>query len=94
MLELATNTTWGDTCASGPSGLKLPPDGVPGLADIMAAIAYFQGDHVAPLTWLDIWDFFGAGVPDQVVGLADIMGAIAGFQGAPYPGDGPLGCSP
>ena len=92
VLELHTNSTWGDTVTSGPGGLMLPPDGVNGLADIMAAIAYFQGDHVAPLTWLDIWDSFGAGVPDQTVGIGDIMSGIGGFQGDPYPGDGPLDC--
>jgi hypothetical protein len=91
-LALRTNTTWGDTCASGPGGLKIPPDGIPGLADIMAAISYFQGTPVAPLTWLDIAPSLGNDCPDQIVALADIMAAIGGFQGEPYPGNGPLGC--
>ena len=93
VLDLRTNTTWGDTVTSGTGGLLVPPDGVPGLADIMAAIAYFQGDtSVAPMTWLDIAPSTSSSEPDQVVGLGDIMAAIAGFQGDPYPGLGPLNC--
>lgn len=93
-LMLCTNSTWGDTVTTGPGGLLLPADGVCGLADIMAAIAYFQGDLVAPLTWLDIAPSTLKNKPDQVVGLGDIMGAIAGFQGSPYPGGlGPKDCS-
>ena len=55
----------------------------------MAAIAYFQGDFVAPLTWLDIAPSTGFLPPDQVVGLGDIMGAIGGFQGSSDTGLGP-----
>jgi len=89
-LTLYTNTTWGDTVGAAPPGS--PADGNVGLADIMAAIAYFQGQTPAPLTWLDIAPSNGAGIPDQSVGLADIMGAIGGFQGQQYPGLGPLNC--
>ena len=78
---------------SGPGGLLVPPDGVPGLADIMAAISYFQGDTTtAPMTWLDIAPSSDADNPDQIVSLGDIMACIGGFQGQPYPGNGPLNC--
>ena len=94
VLVLHTPSTWGDTVSgSGPS--MSPPDGVVGLADIMSAIAYFQGDTtIAPLTWVDIAPSTWDDSPDQVVGLLDIMGAICGFCGCEYSGDGPLGCSP
>lgn len=91
-LVLHTPSTWGDTVAHCSGGQCEPPDGVPGLADIMTAIGLFQGDHVAPITWLDIAPSGGSDTPDQHVGLADIMGCIAGFQGEPYPGVGPLAC--
>jgi len=92
-LALHTPSVWGDTVTSGPGGVFLPPDGVPGLADIMAAVAYFQGDTtIAPLTWLDIAPSSGSDTPNQSVGLADIMACVAGFQGELYPGDGPSGC--
>jgi hypothetical protein len=89
---LHTPSVWGDTVSPSLGVVCKPPDGIVGLADIMAAIREFQGVDVAPLTWLDIAPSTGSSVPDQVVGLGDIMGAIGGFQGDPYPGLGPLNC--
>jgi hypothetical protein len=90
-LELHTPGFWGDT-VSGSGSPASPPDGVSGLIDIMSAIGMFQGNPVAPITWLDIAPSTGSATPDQVVGLGDIMGCIAGFQGEPYPGFAPLDC--
>jgi hypothetical protein len=91
-LALHTPSVWGDTVSPSLGVVCKPPDGIVGLADIMAGIRKFQGTDVAPLTWLDIAPSSGSSVPDQVVGLGDIMGAIGGFQGDPYPGLGPLNC--
>lgn len=91
-LALRTNSTWGDTVSTCVGDVCQPANGVPGLDDIMAAITYFQGTPVAPITWLDIAPSAGLGHPDQIIGLDDIMGCINGFQGGSYPGSGPLGC--
>jgi len=92
-LALHTPSVWGDMVSTCAGNVCLPPDGVPGLADVMAVIAYFQGDTtIVPLTWLDIDPSMGSSRPDQVIGVGEIMACIAGFQGEPYPGLGPLNC--
>lgn len=93
VLELRTNTTWGDMVSTCQADVCRPPNGLVGLDDIMAAIGYFQGTiGLAPLTWLDIAPSQGCSNPDQIVGLDDIMSSIAGFQGEAYPGLGPADC--
>ena len=91
-LVLHTSSVWGDVVSTFNGNVCLPPDGIPGLADIMAAIERYQGNPVAPITWLDIAPSDGSDAPDQSVGLGDIMACIDGFQGQSYPGDGPSDC--
>jgi hypothetical protein len=69
-----------------------PPDGVPGLSDVQAAINYYNGNPGAPITWVDIDPSNGDQCPDQNIGIGDILKAIDGFQGNPYPGNGPKNC--
>jgi formylglycine-generating enzyme required for sulfatase activity len=92
VLELRTPTTWGDVVSTCADNICKPPNGVVGLDDVQAAISLYQGEPVAPITWLDIDPSNAAQTPNQNVGIGDILKVIDGFQGQPYPGDGPLGC--
>jgi len=89
---LHTPSVWGDTVSSCDGDTCLPPDGIAGLADIVAAINAYQGIDVAPLTWLDVDPSGDDSRPNQVIGLGDILACIDGFQGKSYPGGGPLDC--
>jgi hypothetical protein len=92
VLALHTPSVWGDTVSTCAGNECLPPEGVVGLGDIMAAIKKYQGINVAPLTWLDIDPSTGTQKPNQVIGIGDILGCIEGFQAQLYPGAGPLDC--
>jgi hypothetical protein len=92
VLELRTNSTWGDTVSTCAGSTCKPPNGIVGLDDVQAAIKYYQNNRVAPITWLDIDPSNGSGSPDQNIGIGDILKVIDGFQAKPYPGDGPNGC--
>ena len=94
VLELCTPSTWGDTVSTCAGNKCKPPDGVVGLADVMAAIFYYQNNRVAPIQWLDISPSLGVQSPDQNIGIADILDVIGGFQGGQYPGTGPTGACP
>jgi hypothetical protein len=92
-LVLHTSPVWGDTVSTCAGNVCKPPEGIVSLDDVQAAVKYYQNNHVAPITWLDIDPSNGTQTPNQNIGTGDILKAIDGFQGMPYPGDGPLGCS-
>jgi hypothetical protein len=92
VLELRTNSTWGDTVSTIVLDNGRPPNGVIGVEDIIAAIKKYQIVDVAPITWIDIDPSDGNQVPEQVIGVDDVINCIDGYQGKPYPGLGPLNC--
>jgi hypothetical protein len=92
VLELCTNSVWGDTVGSCPGNVCTPPNGIVNLDDVQAAMKYYENNRVAPITWLDIDPSNGDQCPNQNIGIGDILKAIDGFQGKPYPGNGPKNC--
>jgi hypothetical protein len=98
-LPLKTAPRWGDIVSTCIFDHCLPPEGnpftQPNIDDVLAVVNAFTGIRNAPLTWMDVDPVAFDGEPEGLWSLiGDVLAVVNAFSGQPYPGWGPLGCTP